>query len=305
MKDIIDSLKIRLNNPLIISFLISWPFWNWEIVVSLIWYNGDNLTKHTEFENFVELIDTYSDNCRSIIFPFVSALAYTFLFPLIKWKINSFTAKYSSREEQEIFEIKKILTVPTVEFVEAVKQADDKIKELSKIITAKSAIHTENTVLKDEKEKLESSIVEKSNDITKLSERITSLQAENAALRESSDDMYLLGGFYVNILYRSINFTFHETLYNGYNQSSLEPVDGLSFKGLSYVVTDAARGLATMKIDMKFDDEKLDEHNDEIITDAIDLLEYLKHPIIFKFDYKKNTFTTLDNSPFKITIKKT
>jgi len=46
MNDLLKSINLRLNNPFIFSFIISWIFWNWPIVVGLLWYNATTLQQY-------------------------------------------------------------------------------------------------------------------------------------------------------------------------------------------------------------------------------------------------------------------
>lgn len=124
MKDIIDSLKIRLNSPLIISFLISWPIWNWQIFVSLIWYTSKNLDDKTEFQTYFDLINHYGNWYVSFFYPLISAIAYTFFFPLIKWGIAAFNAFISTKENNQIIKITEEAYVPTELFLQKNKEAN-------------------------------------------------------------------------------------------------------------------------------------------------------------------------------------
>src|SRR5690606_4877789 len=156
MKDIIDSLKIRLNNPFIISFLLSWPFWNWEIVVALLWYNSDNLSKWTNFSNYYDIVNHYSTFHKSIVMPLISATAYTILYPILKWAISSFNAFFSTLEESNVLMISKRGYVSTKKYVEALRKAEEEILALSDIIKNEARVLEENNKLQTDNSTLSS-----------------------------------------------------------------------------------------------------------------------------------------------------
>lgn len=146
MKDIIESLKIRFNNPFLISFLISWPFWNWKIVVSFFKYNSETI-KNTGFATFVDLIDHYSNIDICFWAPVGSAILYVLLGPLIKAKISIYTAKITTKEDSDILEISRTATVPATKYLDAMKNSNDYIKELADIIKKDKAYIEENSEL--------------------------------------------------------------------------------------------------------------------------------------------------------------
>jgi len=50
METVLRPFVNRFAQHILLSFCIAWIFWNWEIVVDLIWYNGITLTKALEVE---------------------------------------------------------------------------------------------------------------------------------------------------------------------------------------------------------------------------------------------------------------
>lgn len=91
ISDILDNIKERLTNPLLFSFILSWIFVNWEISVALLWYDPEQLERvhHSSIFTFIQSkLNWYS----CIFWPFVFALLYTFLMPIIKNIINMFYA---------------------------------------------------------------------------------------------------------------------------------------------------------------------------------------------------------------------
>lgn len=187
MKDIIDSLKIRLNNPFLISFVISWPFWNWEIVIGLIFYKSDSLPKYMGCNNFIDLIDHHSSFFRTFGGPAISALIYIFIFPLIKYLISNYSARITTREETDVLRISEKGTVPTSEYVKAVQKADEELKVLSeiikdntKVLEEKNSLVTKNSVIETELSDIKSQNSDLSDTIKDLQDNLVNCNQEKS-----------------------------------------------------------------------------------------------------------------------------
>lgn len=91
ISEFFKELKDRISNPLFFSFIVGWIVVNWKIVVGLLFYSITQLEKdgYTSYQN---LIITESNICNSFLWPFVIALGYTFLFPIIRNWIHIFNA---------------------------------------------------------------------------------------------------------------------------------------------------------------------------------------------------------------------
>jgi hypothetical protein len=84
----IDNIKDRLNNPIIFSFILSWVVFNWRIVIALFWdkpFGEIHLN-----DSLIEYVATNLDVCRSLLYPFLSALVYTLLSPPVKNLVVAF-----------------------------------------------------------------------------------------------------------------------------------------------------------------------------------------------------------------------
>ncbi|MBL1411550.1 hypothetical protein [Sphingobacterium faecale] len=60
MNDLLKSINLSLNSPFILSFLISWIFWSWPMVVGLLWYNAKTLQLYG-YPNYKALIIENAD----------------------------------------------------------------------------------------------------------------------------------------------------------------------------------------------------------------------------------------------------
>lgn len=232
MKDIIDSLKIRLNSPLIISFLLSWPIWNWQIVVGLLWYNAENLSKWSECNNYFQLIQHYSSIEKSLFFPLASAVGYTIFYPMLKWGISALTAVFSTLEESNVLQISKKGYVPTSKYLDAVEKAESEINKLSEIIREESkmiekynSLLSENTIVINEKQKITS--------------RLEDLNYQFNIIKKIRDIKVFHNKWLLSVKYidedRSVDFSF----FDGKLVSKSNPIIfGVEVQGVSFYLTD-------------------------------------------------------------------
>lgn len=187
MKDIIDSLKLRLNNPLLISFLIAWPFWNWQISVGLIWYNSQTLHKYMGCDNYIDLINHYSSWLDCVFFPLFSALIYIFIFPWFKYFISKYSTTVVTKEEEEVLNISKKSVVPTMKYVKAVQDAEDQIKSLSEIIKKENSIQEQNNQLITSNTNINIELERTRGEVSILRETYKQLELELQNTKEDSD----------------------------------------------------------------------------------------------------------------------
>lgn len=151
MNDILKSINLRLNNPFILSFCISWIFWNWPIVVGLIWYNSATIGKFG-YENYKDLINENANPWRNYVWPATFALAY----PFVKWFFSWIQTWVGSKEEKTIKVVSGKGYIPTFKYIDVVTSYDDQIKTLSNIIekegtTEKLLSETKTNLLEKEK----------------------------------------------------------------------------------------------------------------------------------------------------------
>lgn len=160
MKDIIQSIKIRLNNPFILSFLLSWIFWNWPITIGLIWYNAGNINRFG-YPSYYDLIVCNTDLYNNLIYPLLSALLFLGLLPLLRLVSNFVQTWFAAKDEANVKKLSGKGFIPTMKFLELREQFEEHNKRLSDIITNESSVYTENQELK-------TTITEKENELTKI-----------------------------------------------------------------------------------------------------------------------------------------
>ncbi|WP_454880660.1 hypothetical protein [Sphingobacterium detergens] len=185
MKDIIESLKIRFNNPFLISFVISWPFWNWPITTAFIKYNAETLHKYTGCDNFIELINHYWNWTDSLLLPGVSALGYILVGPWVKYQISKYTAEITAKEDDKLLEISGKHTVSFDVYMEAINKSNKYVNELKEVLEHEATAKNENIELKSNISNLNIQIEELSS---KLEAETSNSQSLDKALTEARND---------------------------------------------------------------------------------------------------------------------
>jgi hypothetical protein len=90
LTNIRDNINERLSSPLIFSFVISWIFINWRVTTALLWY--DPPKQSLGHLSLIEYMESQITTLSGVILPFVFAIAYTILSPVVK---NGITAFYT------------------------------------------------------------------------------------------------------------------------------------------------------------------------------------------------------------------
>lgn len=89
LNDFFKNLFDRFSNPLIFSFILSWLAFNWDITVSLFWYDPD-LIESSGSKSLFDFIDQQLNRNGSFYVPLIIAILYTFLMPPVKNVIIAF-----------------------------------------------------------------------------------------------------------------------------------------------------------------------------------------------------------------------
>lgn len=130
MESIFKPFVTRFAQPILMSFIISWIFWNWEIVIGLIWYDSKTLELYG-YKNYRELVIHHANPLRNYLYPTISAL----LFPLLRFALNWFNTFFRTLEKNKLIAVSGTGNVPTLKYLELRRSYDEKISELSKYLT--------------------------------------------------------------------------------------------------------------------------------------------------------------------------
>ena len=173
--EIVNSIKERISNPLIFSFICSWLVTNWPITIGLIWYDP----KQIEKEGYVSIFGFIKDKINltdSLCHPLFFALGYTIFIPILKNAIklfDSWISKWGDNWNLKIIDGGKI---SINKYLNLRADYEKRSKILEEVITTESAYRENYNLLQTEKYQLENKIAEIS---LKLDEKDSSLRHVN------------------------------------------------------------------------------------------------------------------------------
>lgn len=128
----------RLSQPIILSFCIAWIFWNWQIVIGLLWYNSETICLYG-YKNYKDLIYQNAKWQHNYLYPLVIAVA----FPYIRYGLNWINAFVRTKEKTKLLEISGTGKLSTLRFLELKKSYDDRLFQMSQYIDEEAKIKTD------------------------------------------------------------------------------------------------------------------------------------------------------------------
>jgi len=153
MNDILKSINLRLSNPFILSFCLSWMFWNWPIVVGLIWYNSQTLNLYAN-----------SDFYRNYFYP----ICFAVIFPYLKLGFSALQTLVNAIDERNIKNISKKGFISTSKFLNLKDQYENDIQRLSKVIEEESGVLNDNLNLKSKLVEVENKLLIEKQELERL-----------------------------------------------------------------------------------------------------------------------------------------
>lgn len=82
VKEFFKHINYRLSSPFIFSFVIAWLFWNWQVPISILFRDKEFL-RIDGYKSYIDLISKTVTTWTGIIYPALSAIAYTLINPFI------------------------------------------------------------------------------------------------------------------------------------------------------------------------------------------------------------------------------
>lgn len=211
ISEIFNSIKDRLSNPLIFSFLVSWLVYNWKIPVALIWFDEKQISANG-CKSIFEFIENELSKGYFWI-PCLFAFGYTFLFPIVKNLISATQTWMKKWGENLNLQISKGGKVGIEKYLKLRNEYVEKIDELDKIISKESETREYNKLLFAEKADLDAKNFQLQQQVELLNNEIESISdlkflqgqwkftiTDNMS-RSTSQDIKILG----NKLFRIIS----------------------------------------------------------------------------------------------------
>lgn len=181
------NLKDRLSNPLVFSFIISWLVSNWEIVVALVWHDNKQI-ENEGCRSVFEFISQKLNWIQSFIIPFLVALAYTFLMPVIRVWINALYTKIDKWSEDWKLEILKGGKISIDKYLQLKANLDKRSKILEDVISSESTYINNSNELSTEIYTLKNT----------LNETTSKLNTANTFIKELQDWKIIEGAWQNN-----------------------------------------------------------------------------------------------------------
>ncbi|MBX2915897.1 MAG: hypothetical protein KF856_11575 [Cyclobacteriaceae bacterium] len=136
LESIFDSIKERLTNPFIFSFIVAWLTFNWEVTLALFWFDSADL-KTKGYSNLIDFIYANTNNWSWCI-PILVALGYTFLMPLFRMGVEWFNALVLKWTNNRLFKISEETPVSYGKYFELKKEHKKLIDELASDVNTAS-----------------------------------------------------------------------------------------------------------------------------------------------------------------------
>ncbi|MCA6363036.1 MAG: hypothetical protein IM638_08350 [Bacteroidetes bacterium] len=155
MKDVLDSIRERVANPLIFSFLASWLIANWRIIVGLFWFDSNDINS-AGYYSLIDFIEKTINPYNGFLIPFFCAIGYVLLNPIVKNWIRAFHAWTTKWGEKRRLKILQDAYIGIDKYFSLKQQLNRKVTELTELINKESETFEEVKKVKSQylKEKM-------------------------------------------------------------------------------------------------------------------------------------------------------
>jgi len=149
ISEFFKELKDRFSNPLFFSFIVAWMALNWKIIVGLMFYKLPEL-KNDGYSSFLDLINKTSNIYNSLLYPFLIALLYTFLFPIIRNCIAMFNAWNQKWGNEKTLSISKDGKISVAKYIQLREIYEKRKLTIEEVLEKESTYLKENETLKSD-----------------------------------------------------------------------------------------------------------------------------------------------------------
>lgn len=193
--DLFQGLKERFNNPLFGSFIIAWLIINWQVPIGIIFYGNETLAKDG-YKSKIDLIHRLYSQRYFIWLPLVSAVIYTFGFPILKNWIRFFYVWANKWGTDRSLIIANNGAIPISKYFSLREDYTERTKYLQEVIKSESSYIEEN-------KEINQRILQLQNEKNELQFRTSELNERN--------NLLTLNGFWKIKHKRALNGNeFHE-----------------------------------------------------------------------------------------------
>lgn len=199
LKEIFANIRDRITNPFVFSFLCSWLVSNWQITISLLWYDKIQIEK-TGAHTIFDFISNKLNFQQGLLHPLFFATGYTLAMPVIKNLVSALHAWATKWGNKWNLSISKGGKIPFERYLKFRDDYDKQIKLIESIINKES----ENT---EKYDLISTELLETRSKLNNISQERT----EISNTLQQLFDVRILNGYWTN--------TFNDTLnkrLNGY-----------------------------------------------------------------------------------------
>lgn len=190
-EDIAEDFHERITSPFLLSFLISFLIINWEIWVGLFFLNRTDLHA-SGYKDYIDFINAHAGWWINIIWPFLSAIVYTFAYPAFREVVRVVRARISTKGSKHMNTALKDHRVPLEVLIARRKELNSIKKDLTETLQQESEVRLELETKSKALKQFES-------DLNELMPRYERLQAEEVTLKASLSNLKRQLQTYVNL----------------------------------------------------------------------------------------------------------
>jgi len=206
VSDLFKELKDRINNPLVISFVVSWVFLNWRIFVGLFFYKSNELDVD-KYKSYIDLIERNNIDHYHRATAILIAIIYTLFYPLLKQFILIFGTFFDKWGTTLSLRVVNAARVPFSEVMVEKKKNQSLQNEVTTYTNDRDNLQTTisnlrlriSEIEKEKSEEVAKVTQETNKEITETNHQLKSVYEENTELKnrinllENSKIDFLLG----------------------------------------------------------------------------------------------------------------
>lgn len=165
LSETFENIKERFSNPLIFSFIVSWLICNWQITLTLVWHDLEEV-KRMGFNDTYQFLRFQLCHNHNYITPIFVAIGYTFAFPFLRNLIRVVNAASELLGDKYTLKINKGASIPFEEYYKLdlkIKEREIKLSEMiqnageltGQILTLEQAGRDNDNIILDLKKQIE------------------------------------------------------------------------------------------------------------------------------------------------------
>lgn len=193
--NVYEDLKERITNPFLFSYAISFSIINWKIWIGLFFLNREEITAR-RFRDVLEYLYAVTSWTTLILWPLVSALAYSFLFPWFKNLVLWVQAKSITASNKSLNEVAKGHVIPVNQYLELEENLEEQKNKYEKAISLRSQLELEisgkNQKISDLNRQVtltNDQVIHLNNKLTKIATSNEQLFSENKMMKTNLDTL--------------------------------------------------------------------------------------------------------------------